>query len=423
MTGRPQRDLKVSRDSSCCPRSARIASPSRPLSFIVPGVGIFVYTCNTLNIFGMSAKTGLSGLYSSPRATVDIVFIHGLHGNAIKTWTHESKGRGSICWPRDFLPSEISSARILFFGYDAHLAHFWGRPADNRIDTFSNDFFERLNNLRYNNGTTSRPIILVAHSLGGLICANALVDAANGLHSLQDVTQSVRRIAFLGAPLGGSEKARWAELGRRFLSIIKTTNKDLANELTPKSEKLAKLGEQFPIFLATRARNAATAIDVVCFYEGKSTRRAGLDFAKMVSKTSACLPGYQRILLEADHQNMARFKYKEDSNHQRISGLLQRWAKELDMPANNIPLGNTTAALYGQPAVSIPFRHQTDPLELDGNNFSVLPPSSDFTRRRLLDLAQLSYPRPEHQSLHLQDQDDEPHIPRDRLHTSSDLAY
>jgi hypothetical protein len=82
----------------------------------------------------------------------------------------------------------------------------------------------------------------------------------------------------LGTPHEGSEKARWAETGRRFLTLFKTTNKELAKDLTPKSEKLAKLSEQFPILLSRRAQNASTLIDVVCFYEGKSTRKAGVDF-------------------------------------------------------------------------------------------------------------------------------------------------
>jgi hypothetical protein len=97
---------------------------------------------------------------------------------------------------------------------------------------------------------------------------------------LQDVAQSVRRIAFIGTPHDGSDRAEWARLGERFLSMFTTTNRQLPDDLLPRSEKLAKLGVQFPEELAKRARNPATAIEVVCFFEGLSTRR-GFDLGKV----------------------------------------------------------------------------------------------------------------------------------------------
>lgn len=45
--------------------------------------------------------------------------MHGLNGDAIKTWTHrESKA----FWLKDFLPKKIPDARIMTFDYNAVLA-------------------------------------------------------------------------------------------------------------------------------------------------------------------------------------------------------------------------------------------------------------------------------------------------------------
>lgn len=52
-------------------------------------------------------------------------------------------------WPNDLLPSDTAEARILAFGYDANIAHFWARPSENRMDTYSNDLFQQLENDRY----------------------------------------------------------------------------------------------------------------------------------------------------------------------------------------------------------------------------------------------------------------------------------
>lgn len=80
--------------------------------------------------------------------------MHGLFGDPMKTWTYESLRR-SVFWPADLLPEDIPTARILTFGYDASIAHFWGRPAENRVDTYSTELFEQLNDYRYNSGTVS----------------------------------------------------------------------------------------------------------------------------------------------------------------------------------------------------------------------------------------------------------------------------
>jgi hypothetical protein len=71
------------------------------------------------------------------------VFIHGLHGGRTKTWT-----KNETLWPAELLPKETPSARILTYGYDANVVHFWSRPAENRIDAFSNAFFSQLTNNR-----------------------------------------------------------------------------------------------------------------------------------------------------------------------------------------------------------------------------------------------------------------------------------
>ena len=49
---------------------------------------------------------------------VDVVAIHGLGGDAFKTWTHEN---GKL-WLRDFLLDDLPGARIFTYGYDSGFA-------------------------------------------------------------------------------------------------------------------------------------------------------------------------------------------------------------------------------------------------------------------------------------------------------------
>jgi pimeloyl-ACP methyl ester carboxylesterase len=115
----------------------------------------------TSNIFGLSEP-----LNDPTDAVVDIVLIHGLNGHREKTWTDDQ-----VFWPKDLLPADIPKARILAFGYDAIIVHFWSQASQNRIDNHADELFAALVGLRDRTKTNERPIIFVAHSLGGLVCA------------------------------------------------------------------------------------------------------------------------------------------------------------------------------------------------------------------------------------------------------------
>lgn len=69
--------------------------------------------------------------------SLDIVAIHGITGDAFKTWTHEN----GTNWLRDFLPNAFPGARVFSFGYPAEV--FWSR-SDGDIDSFSRSLLESL---------------------------------------------------------------------------------------------------------------------------------------------------------------------------------------------------------------------------------------------------------------------------------------
>jgi hypothetical protein len=83
---------------------------------------------------------GLTVVYQPPgRRVVDIVFVHGLGGTSMSTW---SKNRNpDKFWPGKFLPMDeyFSEARILTFGYDASF-----RSKSDRSALTLNDFAKDL---------------------------------------------------------------------------------------------------------------------------------------------------------------------------------------------------------------------------------------------------------------------------------------
>jgi hypothetical protein len=149
---------------------------------------------------------------------------------------------------------------------------------------------------------------------------------------------------FLGTPHEGSNKAKWAETGQKFLKFFrKDTSKEIIDILKEDSVKLGELGEAFPVFLRSRreSQEPGTKIEVVCFFEEYETpigmvcqsnlllAMPALNHMKIVTKSSASLAGYEKLSIPADHQDMCKFSDKSDVGYRRVSDVLRRWTREL----------------------------------------------------------------------------------------------
>lgn len=134
-----------------------------------------------------SDVVGVTPLHTPNHPTVDICFVHGLGGGSLSTWTS-----GGICWPRDLLKDDIPDARILTFGFEAKVAQLHSKVSQNSFEQHAVNLSGNLGRSRIGETEVGipkwlpnfrvallnsflvvqgqRPIIFVAHSLGGLIC-------------------------------------------------------------------------------------------------------------------------------------------------------------------------------------------------------------------------------------------------------------
>jgi protein SERAC1 len=173
---------------------------------------------------------GLDEFHNPSHACVDIVFIHGLTGDREQTWTHLDSLQP---WPREILPALIPDARILTYGYDAYVLGHRGPATRNRIGDHARDFLNELVGYRQRSKSLARPLIFVVHSLGGLLCKDALLLSRNSADGhLNDVLCSTTAIAFMGIPHSGSALARWAKVPIVSLGVLKSSSTCLLSVLT-----------------------------------------------------------------------------------------------------------------------------------------------------------------------------------------------
>lgn len=273
---------------------------------------------------------GVKVLHDRPDAAVDICFIHGLTGNRDSTWT--TRGQ-STPWLKTLLPLKLTRARILTYGYDAYIVRKSGASSNQLIDHATN----LLNDLTTNRASCdalSRPLIFVTHSLGGLVCKEAILLSRNNpephLRGLFDYTKG---IVFMGTPHRGSWMADWAKIPASALGLAKSTNKLLLEILETDNQLLGSIQIRF-LSMIRELREAGRRLEVTCFFEELPMPVVG----KIVSKESATLEGYSSFSIHADHRDMVRFSSTDDNGFQRLLGELMRWESQVTGTASSQPV-------------------------------------------------------------------------------------
>jgi len=178
----------------------------------------------------MTKAVGLELLYEPPievSVIADIVFVHGLNGDRHDTWTRklkdggrfpaslrsssrvsrafasfskrisrrgdpggsrsqspapvsgqpssgqderdESPGPLEVFWPQDLLPKQLPACRIFTWGYNVDLQYYRASTSTASVFSHARTLLSDLADARMSKGIEKRPLIFVAHSLGGIV--------------------------------------------------------------------------------------------------------------------------------------------------------------------------------------------------------------------------------------------------------------
>lgn len=190
-----------------------------------------------------------------------IIAVHGLNpwGNpdhAFDTW-RKPKGLHGDLWLRDELPKTIPNARIFLYQYDSNPA--FGNSRERFVHQ-ANDLLERMHIKRTEH--SHRPIVLLGHSLGGILIKQALVNAHSNTR-YRPIKEATCGLVFFGTPHAGGKDAL-VSIGKLSAkvatSILRNPSKDVLEALTK--------GSLFSDVLQESWRHQLNLYKIVSFYEG-----------------------------------------------------------------------------------------------------------------------------------------------------------
>lgn len=272
---------------------------------------------------------GVTVLHDCAEATVDICLVHGLTGDRNSAWTAEGHGQP---WPASLLPSKLSRARILTYGYDAYILRKSVASTNGLIEhatTLLND----LATERASSNATSRPIIFVAHCIGGLVCKEAMLLSRNHPEPrLRAIFESTKGLAFMGTPHDGSWTRDWANIRASDLGVLKSTNRSLLEILETDDEYLQSVQDRFGSLIQEKPTDGH-GLEITCFFE--ELPLPGV--VELVPKKSATLGNQDPIGIHANHYDMIRFSSADEHGFKRLLESLIRWEAQIKAVVTNQP--------------------------------------------------------------------------------------
>jgi len=253
---------------------------------------------------------GITTLFKPPPQDhkVDIIAVCGLGGHAFGSFTERN---GSHMWLRDALPLDVPQeadqkpfARVMIYGYESSLAQ---SESFQNLEDLATSFHTHL--LGLVSTSLTKPIIIIGHSLGGLVVKQTLISLSTST-KLDDKTllQAVYGLVFFGVPHDGMDIRSLIPMAgdgpnRFLLESLERTNSQI---LTIQQREFPKaFGHKGRVFCFYETLKSPTALQV-----GGTWQMSG-EPAVLVTKSSAtrCVEaGSEHVCaVNRSHSEMVKF--------------------------------------------------------------------------------------------------------------------
>ncbi len=228
---------------------------------------------------------------------VDVIFVHGLDGDARSTW--HKKDNPALFWPA-WLAEDVPGVTVWSLGYEVSSSAWRGSSmplsdrATNALATLETQ------------GLGDRPIVFVCHSLGGLLVKQMLRHALDfGVTPWRSIAERTTGIIFLSTPHSGSDISNWMKHIGALLRLTVSVD-----ELKAHDPRLRELNTWF------RNSRLAPSMRIQVYCE-KLPVSAGI----LVVNESSADPGLQGVVpipVDEDHVSICKPENREKLVYSRV---------------------------------------------------------------------------------------------------------
>lgn len=231
---------------------------------------------------------------------------------------YERKDQKGVFWPRDLLPAILPGARVFTWGYDVDVNHIFSSASQNSVFQHAGNLLVDLTDARQSDAEKVRPLIFVAHSLGGIVVKDALSQSRMEKTHLRDILPATIGVCSLGTPHRGAPAATLGRIAFEISKVfLQSPNTTLLRALEANSDALERLGRSFSQIIIDRKIKVAT------FTEELLTNGVVI-----VDKSSSIIGDGLEVVgsIPSNHVEMAKFDSDADVGFRRVSAALKRWA-------------------------------------------------------------------------------------------------
>ncbi|KFZ19928.1 hypothetical protein V501_00400 [Pseudogymnoascus sp. VKM F-4519 (FW-2642)] len=250
---------------------------------------------------------------------VDCLAISGLGGHAFGSFKEKD---GSYMWLCDDLPYHLATARIIIYGYESQLH---GSQSFQGLEALASNLRALLRDI-----TEKKPLFFIAHSLGGLIVKEAIIQIRDESHNGFDTLNLIYGALFFGVPNQGIDITS-------LIPMVKSQfNQSFLHSLSTMSDLLLKQCREFPqAFNFPESR-------IMCFYETLASPTAiNINGRWRMKGPNAILVGQASAThsrswenkahhiqaINRDHSQLVKFRANDEA-YRRILGTLKEFTKQ-----------------------------------------------------------------------------------------------